>query len=392
MKFLSFLLAFLFLISVQSSAYAVNELSSLAESNNTFAFNMLRELNSDKNIVFSPFSIYTALSIASLGAGGITREEFDKVLNNNLSLEQFHQSYKDIIDSASIGSNKFNIANAIWLDSGFQPEEDFLNSATNLFDSHIENLDFQQNPKDSSDTINSWIEQNTNGLIKNLLSPGSINSNTRMILTNAIYFKGNWEKAFNPKEDSDLNFYVTSDKPVKTTFMQQDGVFFYYENQSKKLLQLDYKGNSLSLVIILPEKNIDNFIKNLSDEEFRSLLRSTKPEMLDIKIPKFKFIFTSDLTKQLTDLGIKSAFTTNADFSGIAKSEDLYISDVVHQAYIDVNEAGTEAAATTSIGFVTTAYNPIPVKNFIADRPFIFAIMDNKTKTILFLGKILNPQ
>ncbi|PMP85840.1 MAG: serpin [Thermodesulfobium narugense] len=392
MKFLSFLLAFLFLISVQSSAYAVNELSSLAENNNTFAFNMLRELNSDKNIVFSPFSIYTALSIASLGAGGITREEFDKVLNNNLSLEQFHQSYKDIIDSASIGSNKFNIANAIWLDSGFQPEEDFLNSATNLFDSHIENLDFQQNPKDSSDTINSWIEQNTNGLIKNLLSPGSINSNTRMILTNAIYFKGNWEKAFNPKEDSDLNFYVTSDKPVKTTFMQQDGVFFYYENQSKKLLQLDYKGNSLSLVIILPEKNIDNFIKNLSDEEFRSLLRSTKPEMLDIKIPKFKFIFTSDLTKQLTDLGIKSAFTTNADFSGIAKSEDLYISDVVHQAYIDVNEAGTEAAATTSIGFVTTAYNPIPVKNFIADRPFIFAIMDNKTKTILFLGKILNPQ
>ncbi len=392
MKFLYFLLAILLLVSVQSSAYAVDELSSLSENNNTFAFNMFRELNSDKNIVFSPFSIYTALSITSLGAGGTTKDEFDKVLNNNLPLEQFHQSYKDIIDSASIGSNKFNIANALWLDNGFQPEEDFLNNATDLFDTHVENLDLQNNPKDSSDTINSWIEQNTNGLIKNLLNPSSISSDTRMIITNAIYFKGNWERSFDPKEDSDLNFYVTPDKPVKTTFMQQDGAFFYYENQSAKLLQLNYKGDSLSLIIILPEGNIDNFIKNLSDEEFRSILRNMKPEELNIKIPKFKFSYTSDLVKQLSDLGMKSAFTTDADFSGISKSQNLYISDVIHQAYIDVNETGTEAAAATSIGFTTTAFNPVPIKNFIADHPFIFAIMDNKTRTVLFLGKILNPK
>lgn len=379
-------------MTIRSSAYAIDELSSLSENSNTFAFNIFKELNSDKNIVFSPFSIYTALSIASLGAGGTTKDEFDKVLNNNLSLEQFHQSYKDIIKSASIGSNKFNIANALWLDNGFQPEEDFLNSATTLFDSHVESLDFKNNPKNSSDTINSWIEQNTNGLIKNLLSPSSISSNTRMIITNAIYFKGNWERAFDPKEDSELNFYVEPDKPVKTTFMQQNGAFFYCENQSVKLLQLNYEGNSLSLIIILPEKDIDNFIKNLSDEEFRSLLRSMKPEELNIKIPKFKFIFSSDLTKQLIDLGIKSAFTTSADFSGISKSQNLYISDVIHKAYIDVNETGTEAAASTSVGFTTTAFNPFPVKNFIADRPFVFAIMDNKTKTLLFLGKILNPQ
>lgn len=392
MKFLSFLLAFLFLVSVQPRAYAVDELSSFSENNNTFAFNMFRELDSDKNIVFSPFSIYTALSITSLGAGGATKDEFDKVLNNNLPIEQFHQSYKDVIDSASVGSNKFNIANALWLDNGFQAEEDFLNTSNDLFNTHIENLDFQNNPKDSADTINSWIEQNTNGLIKNLLSSSSINSNTRMILTNAIYFKGNWERSFDPKEDSDLNFYVTADNPVKTTFMQQEGVFFYYENQSEKLLQLNYKGNSLSLIIVLPEGNIDNFIKNLSDEEFRSTLRNMKPEELNIKVPKFKFSFASDLAKQLSDLGMKSAFTTDADFSGISKSQNLYISDVIHKAYIDVNETGTEAAAATSIGFTTTAFNPMPVKNFIVDRPFIFAIMDNKTKTILFLGKILNPK
>lgn len=392
MKFLSFLLAFLLLMSVQPRAYAVDELSSFSENNNTFAFNMFRELDSDKNVVFSPFSIYTALSITSLGAGGATKDEFDKVLNNNLPVEQFHQSYKDVIDSASVGSNKFNIANALWLDNGFQAEEDFLNTSSALFDTHIENLDFQNNPKDSADTINSWIEQNTNGLIKNLLSSSSINSNTRMILTNAIYFKGNWEKSFDPLEDSALNFYVTENHPVKTTFMQQDGVFFYYENQSEKLLQLDYKGNSLSLIIVLPEGNIDNFIKNLSDEEFRSTLRNMKPEELNIKIPKFKFSFASDLAKQLSDLGMKSAFTTDADFSGISKSQNLYISDVIHKAYIDVNETGTEAAASTSIGFTTTAFHPKPAKNFIVDRPFIFAIMDNKTKTILFLGKILNPK
>lgn len=391
MKLLYFVLVFLLLVSVQPSAYAVDKLSSISENNNNFAFNMFRELNSNKNIVFSPFSIYTALSITSLGAGGTTKDEFDKVLNSNMSLEQFHQSYEDILHSVSIGSEKFNIANALWLDNSFQPEEDFLNSTTDLFDTHIENLDFKHNPKNSSEVINSWIEKNTNGLIENMQSSSGINSDTRMVLTNAIYFKGIWEKSFDPKENSELNFYVNPDKPVKTTFMQQEGTFFYYENQSEKLLQLDYKGNSLSLIIVLPEGNIDNFIKNLDDKEFRSDLRNMKPELLNIKIPKFKVRFTSELVKSLSDLGLSSAFTRDADFSGITKSENLYISDVTHQAYIDVNETGSEAAAVTSIGFTTTAYNPTPVKNFIADRPFIFAIMDNKTKTILFLGEILTP-
>ena len=390
MKLLYFVLIFLFLVLVQP-VYAASELSSISENNNNFAFNMFRELNSNKNMVFSPFSIYTALSITSLGAGGTTKDEFDRVLNNNMSLEQFHQSYEDILHSVSIGSEKFNIANALWLDDSFKPEEDFLNSATELFNTHIENLDFKNNPKNCSEIINSWIEKNTNGLIENMQSSSSINRNTRMIITNAIYFKGIWERSFDPKENSELNFYVTPDKPVKTTFMQQQGTFFYYENQSEKLLRLDYKGDSLSLIIVLPEGNIDNFIKNLDDKEFRSDLRNMKPELLNIRIPKFKIKFGSDLVKPLSDLGLSSAFNNDADFSGITKTEGLYISEVTHQAYIDVNETGSEAAAATSIGIITTAYNPTPVKDFIADRPFIYAIIDNKTKTILFLGQFVTP-
>jgi len=355
-----------------------------------FAFDIFRELNKedlDKNIFISPLSISTALSMTLNGAVGDTKTDMIHGLRyDGVEIEEINNTYKNLLLYLDNVDEKveLNISNSIWYRQGEAIKEEFFNVNKDIFDAEVNEIDFSK--EDAADIINGWIKNATKGKIEKMLEP-PINQDVIMYLINAIYFKGEWTEQFSKDDTFDTNYHNIDGIDEEIEMMSRFGKVYYGANEDYKTVKLPYGDEKISMYFILPEdnENINDFIENMDLNKF-SEIRNNINEMDDVilQIPKYKLEYgIKNLNNALINMGMGSAFDERADFSKIR--EDIFISRVLHKAVIEVNEEGSEAAAVTVVELKATAImEPI---SFIADRPFVFLIMDEETETILFMGK-----
>ncbi len=365
-------------------------LDASVHASNLFAFDLYERYGAgEDNVFYSPYSVSTALSMTYEGARGRTAEEMQTV---------FHWSPDD--DARRPAAAKiFNIlngrdrpyalhtANALWMQEGYPFKEEFIGVVEDYYGDESNMIDFGEAVK-AADTINRWVENRTYDKIKDLLSPGML-VDARLVLTNAIYFKGDWATMFDPERTRPTEFHVTPEDTVTVEMMNMmDERFKYHDSGDAQVLELPYKGEDLSMVVILPKTNdIHEFEEGFTLEDYERWISLLEPTRLEVHLPKFKFETKYDMGKDLAEMGMPTAFTASADFSGISDG-GLFIGYVVHQAYVDVNEEGTEAAAATGVVMVESA--PM-LEVFRADHPFIFTIRDRGTGLILFMGRVMDP-
>jgi len=400
-----------------SSIYAANtdtvkqDASAVSGGIFEFAFNLygkmieLPELKqSGGNLFFSPYSISTALAMTYCGARGDTASQMASVLrlptvkSETIPLERIAAGYGAVQNSLQANPDtsgyQLNVANALWCQKDYSLWDSYTNLVTGSFGAGFNKLDFVGQTEASRKTINTWIKEQTNEKIKDLIPAGNIDSTTRLVLTNAIYFKGDWATQFKKDDTESADFNVTPDKKVQVQMMYQKGTFDYGESDMIQVLQMPYKGDELAMMIVLPKPNFtfDEFEKKLVENHFLTIASASRKKVeVEVFLPKFKITCgTLELKDILRDMGMKDAFSDAADFSGMTGKRDLYISNVMHKAFVEVNEEGTEAAAATAVGMKMTSL-PKPAPVFRADRPFIFFILDTRTNCILFVGRVMNP-
>jgi serpin B len=370
--------------------------SSVVEGNNKFALELYQKLQSQQgNLFLSPYSISTALAMTYAGAKGRTAEEMAKTLNFPVD-EQFHKTFGEIIKQLNAegrkGAFELVVANALWGQKGLKFLPDYLGLVKADYDGNLEQVDFQTQTEEARKTINAWVENKTKNKIKELIKPGTLGPLTRLVLTNAIYFKGKWAHQFKPQSTQDAPFTFQNDEKVTIPMMNQKEHFGYAETEQIQILEMPYVSDDLSMVVLLPRKTdgIRELEKQLNADNLATWLGNIRKREVLVYFPRFKLTSEFGLADVLKEMGMPDAFSGNADFSGMTGNRDLFISAVIHKAYVDVNEEGTEAAAATGVMMKATSVEaPPPV--FRADHPFIFLIRDNHTGSILFMGRTVNP-
>jgi serpin B len=349
------------------------------------------------NLFYSPFSISTALAMTSAGARGKTLEEMEKALSLP-DQKGLHPGVGRLVARLNAKGKKSKhelvVANALWGQAGYKFKQDFLDLNKRHYGAGLQLVDFAKQAEASRKTINTWVEKQTREKIKDLLPPGTIDSDTRLVLTNAVYFKGNWKYRFKEKMTAPEDFHLTAAKKVKVPMMKYvNGDFGYHETKTARVLQLPYDGDELSMMVILPKKKdgLAEVEKALTAEEVAGWVKGISTQKVNVWLPKFKLTREVSLKPVLEKLGMKQAFSDAADFSGISTQEKLLISAVVHKAFVDVNEKGTEAAAATGV-VIKAVSAPPPPKTFRADHPFLFLIREQHSGSILFVGRVSNPK
>jgi len=369
----------------------------ITDSINQFTFDILPLLN-DQNTFFSPYSISSALAMTYAGARGNTEQEMSQVLYFDEDQKVFHPSFNKLnqeLENRKREGIVLNNANALWVDFTANLDNDFLNLNNRYYGAGAERLDFIRETEASRLHINEWIEEKTEEKIKDLLSPGDVTPDTRLILTNAIYFLGSWLEEFNPEMTRDQDFFVTPQRGTRVPFMRRDDSLRYVEKADYQMVQIPYTGEELAMVIILPKKDIPlpSVIENLDNDKFTEAIESLKIEKVDLQIPKFEFEAKYNMKDMFRKLGMIEAFTEDADFTAMTSDEErFFIDEIIHQAFVEIDEKGTEAAAATAVVMRTTSIDgPQPII-FRADRPFLFFIRDTVTETILFTGAFYKPE
>jgi serpin B len=371
--------------------------------NNQFALDFYtkvkdEEKNKEENIFFSPYSLSIALAMTYEGARGKTAEEMEDVFyfpkDNDFRQEAFLSLHSWLTREDT--EHELNIANALWAQKDFTFLQEYFDVITTYYQGLIENLDFVGDPEGSRITINQWVEKQTKEKIKDLIPSGVINALTRLILTNAIYFKGEWVQEFNQEDTKKENFYITPEETVKVDMMRrldEEAEFPYYETEDLQILEMPYSGEETSMLVLLPkEDNLEEVEKQLTGENLVIWQENLKKQRVKVYFPKFKLETKYFLKPTLGQMGMPTAFTEAADFSGMTGKRDLMIAEVIHQAFVEVDEKGTEAAAATAVEMEITAMPTEPViPVFRADRPFIFLIQEKETGSILFMGRVVNP-
>jgi serpin B len=377
-----------------------SDIQTIADASNHFTFDLYKKLAEDEkgNVIVSPFSAHTALGMTSFGARGQTRDQMTNVLHlpkdegKALSAGELGRYY-----STPRKLVQLSVTNSIWgqKDVAWRPE--FLELQKTRFGAGFEEADFKSNPDTERIRINKWIETKTNDRVKDLLQPKHIDGLTRMVLANAVYFKGTWATQFPAKKTRDLIFHLADGGRVTVPTMYEDVKCrwgFIREVQGAKIVELPYSGGELSMVVILPmlPDGLPAIEKKLTPESLAKwiseMLLMSKP--VGVSLPKFRFEKSCDLPKPLESLGMVDAFKPGlADFSGMASGINLFISAVAHKAFIEVNEEGTEAAAATAV-VSSEAFGDPPA--FTVEHPFLFLIRDTKRGTVLFIGRVMNPK
>lgn len=365
----------------------------IASSAGHFGFDLLKEIGNvekDKNIFISPFSVSMAFGMALNGANGETYNQIKNVLGLvGSNQEELNASYRSLLDLL-VGLDKkteFNIANSIWYREGFTVEKDFLDVNTKYFDALVSEADFG-NP-DVINKINDWVKQSTNSKIEKILD--RIDPAVVMYVMNAIYFKGMWKYQFEKSNTTDDIFY-TSNGTAACKMMKQKNNFDFYSGGTYKAVDLAYGNGSYRMMMILPDNQmaIADYTQNFSESDFLDVIKNKAEKELTLMMPRFKLEYEITLNDVLQAMGMTDAFNPGkADFTKINKGGDIFISNVKHKTFVDVNEEGTEAAAVTSIEFSRTSVDPDGIIKF--DRPFMFIIYEKNSNTILFMGKIINP-
>ncbi len=368
----------------------------LVRGNNQFALELYAKLREkDGNLFFSPYSISTALGMTYAGARGNTAKQMAATLHFTQSQDTLHTVFglliKQINGDGKPRGYELYTANALWLQSDYHFLPGFLKLTRPNYGAELREVDFKGASEATRQTINAWVEKQTKDRIKELLKAGILDEQTRLVLTNAIYFKGNWASQFKKEATRDEPFLVAADKKVNVPMMHQKADCKYFDTAKLQLLEMPYEGKDLSMVVLLPKEadGLADLEKSLTMNLQNWLVRLHKSDV-EVALPKFQATSEFRLDKALIDMGMKDAFDIGtADFSGMTGSRDLYIKAVVHKAFVDVNEEGTEAAAATAV--VENKNSPRVTPSFRADHPFLFLIRDTRYGSILFLGRVTNP-
>jgi serpin B len=369
----------------------------ITDSNNKFALNLFQQLaNKTGNVFYSPYSISTALFMATGGAKSQTEKQMLDVLGQTENTLAYHQKFGEHIALVEKKENiKLNIANSIWMQKGFKFQEPYINLLNKAYKAKLNESNFAVNPDAEAKKINKWVEGKTNNKIKNLIGQGILKNNTKMVLVNAIYFYGDWGKAFDKENTKEADFYLNDKTTSKAKFMNAEYKMPYTSDNLFEVVSVPYSKGEASLLIFLPrsKENFNEALKALTFERYSTLNNKLSSEKVNLKIPKFTMTAEFELSQVLSNMGMPLAFTDAADFSAMSTQDELKIDKVIHKAFVDVSEKGTEAAGATAIVMVTKSAIPDQEKTiyFKADHPFIFMIKDNATGQILFAGILNNP-
>ena len=378
------------------------ELTTLVSGNSALAFDLYQAFREeDGNLFYSPYSISLALAMTYAGARGETAQQMADTLHFVLSPDALHPAFNSLdIELSQRGEGaegtddegfRLNIVNAIWGQKDYQFLTTFLDVLAENYGAGLRLLDFVNTPEESRLTINNWVSDQTEGRIEDLIPQGVIDTLTRLVLTNAIYFNAAWQYPFDEDMTEDGPFYLLDGGEVIVPMMSQTESFGYAEGDEYQAVELPYDGGELSMVILLPQAgHFDAFERSLDAQQVDAIMGRLEYSQVSLTLPKFEFESGFGLKETLAAMGMPVAFSGGADFSGMTGNRDLFIADVIHKAFVSVDEAGTEAAAATAVVMELTAVPGVPVE-VTADRPFIFLIRDIETGTILFVGRIVDP-
>ena len=366
----------------------------VVSADNSFGFKLFKQINTgerSKNVFISPLSVSMALGMTLNGADGATRDSMQRALElSGLTMEEVNSSYRNTIWILTHLDSKvvFQIANSIWYRNGLSVEPEFIKVNGDNFDSEVNALDFA-NPN-AAKTINAWVDRATNGRIKEIVDD-PISLNVVMYLINAIYFKGTWTYEFNKDLTRDNLFTLPDGTKKPCKMMSQKGAFKYYADENVQVIDLPYGIGRFSMMVLLPKWgiDIDAFVAGVTQEQWEAVTSRFTETEITILFPKFKMEYENELKDELSSMGMGIAFTEGANFSRICRQAPLAISKVKHKTFVEVNEEGTEAAAVTSVEVIVTGGPPEVLR---IDHPFIFAIREHHSGTILFIGKIVEPR
>lgn len=371
----------------------------IVDGSNQFALDLYQQLRTDQgNLFYSPFSISTALAMTSAGAAGDTAAEFAKTLHFQLPQDQLHEGIKVMQTFATMPDNstgiRLDLANRLWGQESYEFLPAFLQVTRDCYGAELARLDFAH-AEDTSKAINEWVAAQTEGQITDLISSDALSPVTRLVLTNAVYFQGKWAGPFDMEQTRHEEFHVTATEKIKVPMMHRSDKFRYGSVDGLQILELPYGNGSLSMLVLLPATS-DGLAELEAKMSFQNMQRwtaSMKQETeVQVSLPKFKTTSHFDLSDTLEKMGLASAFDRiEADFSRMTTGRELFISAVIHQAFVDVNEEATEAAAATGVIMGIRGIPAVPPV-FRADHPFVFMIRDNRNGAILFLGRITNPR
>jgi serpin B len=387
---------------ITSPDVGTSEQASLVEGNSAFAFELYQALKGEEgNLFYSPYSISLALAMTYAGARGETAEQMADTLQFLLNQDKLHPAF-NWLDAELAGRGegskgkdgegfRLNVVNAIWGQKDYEFLSSFLDILAENYGAGLRILDFMTDTEKSRLTINDWVSDQTEGRIEDLIPQGALNELTRLVLTNAIYFNAAWAYPFDEDMTADGQFYLLDGGQVSVPMMKQTESFGYTDGEGYQAVELQYDGAELSMVILLPEDdNLKAFEGTLNAQQVDSIIDDLKHTEVALTMPQFKFESEFNLNDILAGLGMPVAFSGAADFSGMTGNRELFISDVVHKAFVAVDEAGTEAAAATAVIMELTAMPDPPVEVTI-DSPFVFLIRDIETGAILFVGRVMNP-
>lgn len=370
------------------------ELRGVVDGNNAFAWAVYGELRTKEkgNLFFSPFSISAALGMTYAGARGETARQMREAMHIRVPDDAYHQALGALLSDLGGPHGRgyeLSIANRLFGQEGFRFRDDFLSLTADAYGAPLEPVDFRGDPAGSRKRINDWVSEETRKRIPDLLPSDAISRMTRLVLANAIYFDGRWATAFDPAETRDLPFHVNADSAIAVPMMnRREGRYPYAWNDLVSAIELPYLDDELSLVALLPKERdgLSAVEEALTPEMVDQVVATLREFELDVSFPKLDISYELPLAQVLVDLGMTDAFDEAADFSGIS-SEHLHVSKAVHKAFLQVDEAGTKAAAATAIGAKAASAPP----RFVANQPFLFFIRDRLTGTILFVGRVVDP-
>jgi len=386
---------------ITSPDVSTSEQALLAEGNSAFAFDLYKALREEEgNLFYSPHSISVALAMTYAGARSETAQQMADTLQFLLEQERLHPAFNWLdAELASRGEGaqgkddegfRLNIVNAIWGQKDYEFLSDFLDVLAENYGAGLRILDFINETEGSRLAINEWVSDQTEGRIKDLIPQGAIDALTRLVLTNAIYFNAAWEDTFDEDMTADGPFYLIDGGQVTVPMMQQTESFGYTEGEEYQAVELLYDGGELSMLILLPVPgDFEVFEEGLQADKVSDIIGGLQPTGVTLKMPKFEFDSEFSLNDTLAEMGMPIAFSGDADFSGMTGNRVLFISDVIHKAFVAVDEAGTEAAAATAV-IMPGSGPPEPAVEVTIDRPFIFLIRDIETGAILFVGRVMN--
>ncbi len=366
---------------------------------NNFAFDIYKEIlrKEDGNMVVSPFSISTAMAMAYGGSGEETKNQMSKTLMFDPDMNVFHKEFNEHskkIEKLAGDDLELNIANGMWIQHDYPFLQSYIETIQKYYGSVLHEADFKSDQEKIRQEINKWVEERTNHKIQELIEQGILVEDTRMVLVNAIYFLSNWYEEFEKDLTHKRNFHLNDNDKVEVEFMNKESSFKYYEDNLAQVIEIPYSGKDFSMVLMLPNENtpLTDFEARLDTDMYNDYINNLVEQEVQLLLPKFKMRFHTNLEEILSSMGMPLAFSDRADFSRMTDEHDLKIDRVIHQAFIEVDEEGTEAAAATAVTIIRKTAIEDDKIIFRADRPFKFFIKENESNTILFMGRVINPE